>query len=101
MNLISAIEVHGDDTVHLKLKSANGQIEFWLGSTAGMMISPAVLKDGVFGATLQAVGAGPYKLKSFEANVKTVLARYDEYWAGAKDRPAGFEHHYVPDGRAR
>jgi peptide/nickel transport system substrate-binding protein len=101
VNLISAIEVRGEDTVHLKLKSANGQIEYWLGSTAGMMVSPAVLKEGVFGANLQGVGTGPYRLKSFEANVTTVLSRYDAYWGGIKDRPAGFEHHYVPDGRAR
>jgi ABC-type transport system substrate-binding protein len=29
------------------------------------------------------------------------MLRNDEYWGGAQSRPAGFEHHYVPDGRAR
>ena len=99
--LIASVETQGEDTVKLRLKSPNGQIEYWLGSTAGMMIAPAALKEGVFGGTLTAIGAGPYKLKSFDANVTTVMTRNDAYWGGTKDRPAGFEHHYVPDGRAR
>ena len=48
--LISSIEIQGEDTVKIVLKAPNGQIEYWLGSTAGMMISPAVLKDDVFGS---------------------------------------------------
>ena len=99
--LISSFEAQGDDTVKIKLKAPNGQIEYWLGGTAGMMISPAALKVDAFGGSLTAIGAGPYKLKSFDANVTTVTTRNDAYWGGVKDRPAGFEHHYVPDGRAR
>jgi peptide/nickel transport system substrate-binding protein len=99
--LISAVEYEGEDTVRIKLKSPNGQIEYWLGSNPGMMVSPASLTEGVIGAALNPVGAGPYRLKSFEANVKTITSRFDNYWNGTKDRPAGFEHHYVPDGRAR
>jgi len=99
--LVSSIEYEGDDTVRMKLRAPSGQIEFWLGANSGMMVSPASLKDGVIGAALNPVGAGPYKLKAFEANVKTATTRFDDYWGGTKDRPAGFEHHYVPDGRAR
>jgi peptide/nickel transport system substrate-binding protein len=29
------------------------------------------------------------------------MTRNDDYWGGKEGRPAGFEHHYVPDGRAR
>jgi peptide/nickel transport system substrate-binding protein len=99
--LIASMEFIGDDVVNLKLKSPNGQIEYWLGSTPGMMIGPAALKDGVFGGTLAAIGTGPFKLKSFEANVTTIAVRNDAYWGGTQGRPAVFEHHYVPDGRAR
>jgi len=87
--------------VRLKLKSPNGQIEYWLASTAGMMISPAALKEGAFGGTLTAIGTGPFRLKSFDPNVTTIMTRNDEYWGGVAGRPAAFEHHYVPDGRAR
>ena len=99
--LIEAVEVQGEDTVTLRLKSPSGQIEYWLASTPGMMISPAALTEGAMGATLAAIGAGPYRLKSFDANVSTILVRNDAYWGGTEGRPAGFQHHYVPDGRAR
>ena len=99
--LIDSVDYQGDDIVRIKLKRPNGQIEFWLGANPGMMVSPAVLKEGVIGPTLQAVGAGPFKLRQFEANVKTLTTRFDQYWNGLGKRPAGFEHHYVPDGRAR
>ena len=101
MKLIASIEISGDDTVRLKLKKPSGQIEFWLGSNPGMMIGPAALKEGVVGGALAPVGAGPYKLRRFEANVTTVMIRNDSYWGGTNNRPAVFEHHYVPDGRAR
>ncbi len=99
--LIDSVEYQGEDIVRIKLKRPSGQIEFWLGANPGMMISPAVLKEGVIGATLQPVGAGPFKLKTFDANVKTITTRFDQYWGGTKNRAASFEHHYVPDGRAR
>ncbi len=99
--LITAIEISGDDTVKLTLRQPSGQIEYRLAYNAGMMVSPAGIPAEAFGATMKGIGAGPYYIKSFDSNVKTVMARYDNYWAGTKDRPAGFEHHYVPDSRAR
>jgi len=99
--LIDSVDYQGEDVVRIKLKRPSGQIEFWLGANAGMMVSPAVLKEGVIGATLPPVGAGPFRVKTFDANVKTITTRFDQYWGGIKDRSAGFEHHYVPDGRAR
>jgi len=99
--LVSSVEVLAEDTIRLKLKAPSGQIEFWLASNSGMMISPAALKEGVVGSALQPIGAGPFRLKSFDPNVKTVMTRVDNYWGGTKNRPAAFEHHYVPDGRAR
>ena len=103
---ITAIETIGDDTVKLKLRQPSGQIEFRLAYNSGMMLSPAAFTpppngEPVFGPTLKPIGAGPYQVKSFESNIKTVMTRFDAYWAGAKDRPAGFENHYVPDSRAR
>jgi peptide/nickel transport system substrate-binding protein len=99
--LIAAVEVLGDDVVKLKLRTPSGQIEFWLGGNSGMMIGPNAFKDGAMGSAMPAIGAGPFRLKTFDANVKTIMTRVDDYWGGAKNRPAAFEHHYVPDGRAR
>ncbi len=100
-NLIASYDVIDEYKVRIRLKAPNGQIEYWLGSTPGMMISPAALKDDAFGGTLTAIGTGPYRLKNFDANVTTTTTRNDAYWGGIAGRPSAFEHHYVPDGRAR
>ncbi len=101
MALIASVTTVGDDTVKLTLKVPNGQIEAWMGGPSGMMISPAGFADGATGVGIKPIGAGPFRLKSFESNVRMVSVRNEDYWGGSADRAAGFEHHYVPDGRAR
>ena len=101
MSQIASAEAKGDDTVRLKLKQPNGQMPYLLGSQAGMMISPESLAGDAFGNGLKPVGTGPYKVRAFESNVKTVADRFDGYWGGAASRPAGFVHQFVNDGRAR
>ena len=101
MAQISGVETEGEDTVRLKLKQPNGQMPYLLGSQAGMMISPVSLTGEAFGNGLKPVGTGPYKVRSFESNVRTIADRNDAYWGGPGGRPAGFVHQYVNDGRAR
>ena len=98
---IAGIEAKGTDTVVLRLKEPNGQIPFLLAMQPGMMISPESLVEGAFGGTLKAVGAGPYRVRQFEAAVRTVMDRFDGYRGGNAGRPASFVQQYVPDGRAR
>lgn len=98
---IASIEVLGPHEIRLNLKAPNGQMLYHLGGVAGMMANVAAQPEGAYGATFKPIGAGPYKIKSFEANVRTLLTRNDAYWGGIAGRPAAFEHHYVPDGRAR
>ena len=98
---VASIDVLGPLEVRLNLKSANGQMLYHLGTVAGMMASAASLTEGAFGVSFKPIGAGPYKVKNFESNIRTILTRNDQYWGGITGRPAGFEHHYVPDGRAR
>jgi len=98
---ITSIEVLDEQTIRLKLKSPNAQMPFLLGMQAGMMISPAALADGAFGNALKPIGAGPYKVRAAESNVRTLTVRHDAYWGGTAGRPQAFEHHYVTDGRAR
>ena len=98
---VTAVEVVADDEVKLRLSPPTGQMEYALGFVGGIMVSPAALADGGYGATFKPIGTGPYRLKSFESNVVTVMTKNETYWEGVAQRPAVFEHHYVPDGRAR
>ena len=98
---IDRIDVIGPFEITLTLKAPNGQMLYHLGGVSGMMASPESLTEGAYAATFKPIGTGPYKIKSFSANEITVFTRNDAYWGGTAGRPAGFEHHYVPDGRAR
>ena len=104
--LIKTIDVQDEYTLKLTLTEPSGQIELRLAYNSGMMVSPASFVpsasgEPAFGATLKGVGAGPYQLKSFDSNTRTIMTRFDAYWAGTAGRPAGFENHYVPESRAR
>lgn len=101
LSQIAAIETEGDDTVRLKLKAPSGQMPYLLGFQAGMMISPAAFGDNAFGAAVKPIGTGPYRVRTFESNVRTLTTRNDDYWGGTAGRPVAFEHHFVPDSRAR
>jgi len=101
MGQIAGIEVRDESTVVLKLKNPNGQMPYLLGGQPGMMLSPAGIPDGAFGATVKPIGAGPYRVRTFEATVRTFYERFDQYWDGIAGRPALAEHHFVPDARAR
>lgn len=101
MNHIAAVEAEGDDIIRLKLKSPNGQMPYLLGFQAGMMISPTGFGDNAFGAAVKPIGTGPFRVRLFESNMRTVTVRNDAYWGGTTGRPAGYEHHFVPDSRAR
>ncbi len=101
LRTIGSVEVVGPLQVKFVLKEPSGQIPFIMGGIAGMIAAESSVSGDAFGNTFKPVGAGPYRLKSFESNVKSIMTRNEEYWGGAGGRPAAFEHHYVPDGRAR
>ena len=101
VKMIGSVETTGTYELKLVLKGPSGQIPFIMGGIAGMVASAGSVTGDDFGVTFKPVGSGPYRLRSFESNVKTVVTRNDNHWGGTAGRPAGFEHHYVPDGRAR
>ena len=98
---IASVDILDDRRVRLKLKAPSGQMPYLLAGQGGMMIAPASLADNAFGGALKPVGAGPYRVKSFDSNVQTITVRYDGYWEKSTARPAGFEHHFAADARAR
>ena len=101
MTQIAAVETEGDYIVRLRLTKPSGQMPYLLGFQAGMMMSPDGLDEKVFGANVRPVGAGPYKIKAYESNIRTQMIRFEQFWEGTEGRPAGFDHNYVPDSRAR
>jgi peptide/nickel transport system substrate-binding protein len=101
MGQIAAVEALDASRVRLKLKQPNGQMPYLLAGQPGMMIGAAALTDAAFGATLKPIGAGPYRVRNFEASVRTSFERFNDYWGGGEGRPAAIEHHFVPDSRAR
>ena len=101
MSQIASVEAEGDDIIHLRQTSPGGQLPFLLGFQAGMMLSPNAFDETTFGAAIKPIGAGPYKIKAYESNIRTQMIRNDTYWEGTEGRPAGFDHNYVPDARAR
>ena len=101
VKMIGSVETTGTYELKLVLKGPSGQIPLIMGGIAGMVASAGSVTGDDFGVTFKPVGSGPYRLRSFESNVKTVMTRNDNHWGGTAGRPAGFEHHYVPDGRAR
>jgi len=101
MNQIAAVETDGDDVVRLRLTGPSGQLPYLLGFQAGMMMGPVGLDATVFGASVKPIGAGPYKIKAYESNIRTQMTRNETFWEGTEGRPAAFDHNYVPDSRAR
>ncbi len=98
---IAAVEFVDPLTVRLRLTEPNGQMPWLLAAQGGMAIAPSSLTEGAFGATLKPVGTGPFKVRRFDAAQRTVMERFDGYWGGTEGRPAGVEHHSVPDASAR
>ena len=98
---IASVDVLGPLDVRFNLKAPAGQMPYIMGGIAGMVASADSLGGNAFGVNFKPIGSGPFRVKSFESNVKTIMTRNEEYWRGTQGRPASFEHHYVPDGRAR
>ena len=98
---IAAVESQGEDIVRLKPKAPNGQMPYLLSGQPGMMVSPASFTADAFGGSHKPVGAGPYRIRSYEASARRLYERFDAYWGGTEGRPRAIEHHFVPDRRAR
>lgn len=82
---ITSVETPSRTTVLLRLKTPDTGILYDLAQGAGMMMSPRGFDQSPDNAP---IGAGPYRVQSFEPGHSLTLVRDDGYWAGAGDRVA-------------
>ena len=100
---IETVEVVNATTVRLKLVKGKGvQLPASFTGTAGMMVSPKAIKDGVdIKNKPGTAGSGPYIATQLVPQEKLVLKRADSYWDPNVGRLGGIELLRVPDAAAR
>ena len=77
MSGVKAVVASGEYEVKYQLSAPNPAFGFALTAAAGMVVSPAALKQPL---DLAAVGTGPFKLVKYTPNSGTDLVRNDQYW---------------------
>lgn len=100
---IESVEVVDKTTVRLKLVKGKGvQLPASFTGTAGMMVSPKAIADGVDIKNKPGnAGSGPYVATELVPQEKLVLKRADSYWDPNVGRLGGIELQRVPDAAAR
>jgi ABC-type transport system substrate-binding protein len=100
---MTAADVVDDATVRLTLAEWNNQVITFLGfSRGGLMISPTAFQQrGQQSIESNPVGTGPFKLTSWQKDVKQVYERFDGYWQSGKPYLDRVEISFIPDATAR
>lgn len=88
---VEAVEVTGPLQVTLKLTQADSALPLILSDRAGMMCSPKAVKELGKDHDRKPVGAGPWKLVSWNDNEKVVYTRFDKYWQSGQPLLDGLE----------
>ena len=80
--LVVSMETRGPYTLAVTLTERNWDFPDWLSTYVRYaMHSPAAIKKyGTDGMSTRMIGTGPFKMVSYEANVRTVLERNEDYW---------------------
>ena len=80
---VAGVETPDASTVVLHLTAAFPQMPNSLAHVSGALVSPAAVeKYGETGIAKNAVGAGPYRVASFDPGQQLVLEAFDGYWGG-------------------
>ncbi len=77
---VESVEVTGPLSFTITLSEPYAPFLSVLTNRAGMMVSPTALEELGEDFANQAVGAGPFKVKSWLKNSDLVLERFDGYW---------------------
>jgi len=81
---VSSIEVVDDYTVRVNFKAWDTAFLRFLCWDSGMVSPAAYEKNGVDWMRNNPVGTGPFKLVSFQRDVKKVFEKWDGYWQEGK-----------------
>ena len=80
---LSAVETPDAQTIIIRLSQPFSQLPNSLAHISGGLVSPAAIaKYGDTGIAKNPVGAGPYKVVSFDPGQQLVLEAFDGYWGG-------------------
>ncbi len=80
---IAGVETPDGATVVIRLRAPFAQLPNTLAHGSGAMVSPAALeKYGESGIAKNPVGAGPFRMASFNPGQELVVEAYDSYWDG-------------------
>ncbi len=77
---VTSVEVSGPLQVTMKLNQPDTALPLILSDRAGMMSSPTAVKALGKDHDRKPVGAGPWKLVSWEDNEKITVTRHEKYW---------------------
>jgi len=80
---VAAVETPDASTIILRLSQPFPQLANSLAHVSGAMVSPAAIeKFGDNGIAKNPVGAGPFRVASFDPGQQLVLEAFDGYWGG-------------------
>ena len=88
---LTSVDVIDPYTVRFNLKQWDFTLLYNLGQNEGIMLSPASLKLGEEAVQFKPVGTGPFKLASYENDVKVKYTKFDGYWQKGKPYLDGIE----------
>ena len=88
---IESVSVTGPLQVMLKLNQPDTALPLIFSDRAGMMSSPTAVRAPGKEHDRKPVGAGPWKLVSWEDNEKITVTRHDKYWDPARPYLDGIE----------
>jgi len=80
---VAGVETPDANTIVLRLSQPFPQLANSLAHVSGALVSPAAIeKYGDTGIAKNPVGAGPYRVVSFDPGQQLVLEAFDGYWGG-------------------
>ncbi|MBI5029084.1 MAG: ABC transporter substrate-binding protein [Chloroflexi bacterium] len=100
---VGSIDVVDDNTIRLNLSKYDSSILVTLAGPVGLMISQTAFdkNGGAAWAEKNPIGTGPFKLVSWQRDVKQVYTRFDGYWQKGKPYLDGVEWTIIADPLVR